>query len=107
LDSLDEFCQSGLLNYYSAFAGLCDQPDHLIKTQIKLIKQIPTLLKQHNPMFASIQASSTKNGINFEAIKFGTDLIKQIAEIDPFYNLKFAITFNVAPNIPFFPSAYS
>ncbi|MBD3353924.1 MAG: DUF711 family protein [Candidatus Lokiarchaeota archaeon] len=105
LDALDDFCDDGLLDFYSAHAGLCDQVEDLTKTQIKLINRIPSLLSEHENMFTSLQVSSL-HGINFEAIQHASELTKEIAKIDGFLNLKFAATFNVKPNTPFFPSAY-
>lgn len=106
LELLDDYCNQGLVNYYTAFSGLCDQMEVLTETQKKLINKIPSLLSSHNNMFSSIQVASKSQGINFEAIAFCSDLIKQNSNLDSFQNLRFAVLFNVPPNIPFFPSAY-
>jgi uncharacterized protein (UPF0210 family) len=106
LEILDDLVKQNLINYYSAFPGLCDQVEKLSNTQIKLIQKIPELLHKHQAMFASIQVSSSKNGINLEGIQQCASLIRQNATYDAFQNLKFAVTFNVEPNTPFFPSAF-
>lgn len=106
LELLDDYCNQGLINYYTAFSGLCDQIERLTETQQKLIKNIPALLSAHKNMFSSIQVASNSQGINFEAISLCSDLIKQNSNLDSFQNLRFAVLFNVPPNIPFFPSAY-
>lgn len=105
LEALDDFCEEHLIDFYSAHAGLCDQTESLTQTQKKLIKKLPKLLRDHKNMFTSLQLSS-KNGMNFEAIRFAGEITKKLSEIDPFLNLKYASTFNVPPNTPFFPSAY-
>lgn len=106
LEELDNIVKKGILDYYSAFPGLCDQAESLTETQKILMNKIPELLKEHEYMFSSIQTSSTSRGINLEAIAESSHVIKSIEESDSFQNLKFAVTFNVPPNTPFFPSAY-
>ncbi|MHA1821833.1 MAG: DUF711 family protein [Promethearchaeota archaeon] len=119
LDALDELIEDKILDYYSAFSGLCNQSEHLTITQKKLMRRIPELLVEHENMFSSIQVGSSvslsdtlkteekgRNILNLEAISESAGLIKQLSKIDPFMNLKFAVTINVPPNTPFFPSAY-
>lgn len=106
LSQLDALINEGLLGIYSFCPGLCDQSDALTLTQKMLIEELPELMKTHPNMFSSLQAASTQNGINFEALKAGAQIIQGLATPDPFNNVQFAVTFNVKPNTPFFPSAY-
>ncbi|MCP4761691.1 MAG: DUF711 family protein [archaeon] len=106
LDTIDEFNSRGLVDYYSFLPGLCDHIEPLNELEQNILTKIPNLLKKHENMFTSIQVSSKTNGINFEAISKCANMIKEIGKEDPFTNLKFAVTFNVPPNTPFFPSAY-
>lgn len=105
LEALDDFCDEKMLDFYAAHSGLCDQTERLTATQKKLIEKLPQQLAEHENMFTNLQVSST-NGINFEAIREGAKITKGLSAIDPFLNLKYAVTFNVPANTPFFPSAY-
>ncbi|MHA1746516.1 MAG: DUF711 family protein [Promethearchaeota archaeon] len=104
--TLDQYVQEGILGIYSFLPGLCDQESPLTPTQIQLLTDLPRMLKAHPNMFTSVQVASMKHGINFEAIHAGTKIIQDLATPDPFVNVQFAITTNVPPNTPFFPSAY-
>jgi len=106
LPILEGFVKENLLGIYAYTPGLCDQPESLTKTQLKIMKNIPNLIYKYPNMFTSIQAGSNHGGLNFEAIKESTKIIQKLSSPDPFQNVKFAVTFNVPPNTPFFPSAY-
>ncbi len=103
---LEGFVKDNLLGIYAFIPGLCDQSEPMTRTQLKLIEDIPNLIYRYPNMFTSIQAGSNSGGINFEAIKESTKIIQKLSKPDPFQNVKFAVTFNVPPNTPFFPSAY-
>ncbi len=106
LSMLEEFVKEDLLGIYAFMPGLCDQTEPMTQTQLNLMEDIPSLIYKYPNMFTSIQAGSNSGGINFEAIKESTKIIQKLSKPDPFQNVKFAVTFNVPPNIPFFPSAY-
>jgi uncharacterized protein (UPF0210 family) len=106
LQYLDILTQKNLLDFYSFLPGLCDQSLILTQTQKRCLKELIPQLKTHHKMFSSVQVSSVKNGISFEAINRCAEIIPKLADKDPFTNLQFAVTFNVPPNTPFFPSAY-
>lgn len=106
LPILEDFVKDKLLGIYAFIPGLCDQIESMTKTQIELMNDIPILIYKYPNMFTSIQAGSNHGGINFEAIKESTKIIQKLSQPDPFQNVKFAVTFNVPPNTPFFPSAY-
>ena len=106
LQILEDFVKENLLGIYAFMPGLCDQIEPMTQTQLKLMKDIPNLIYKYPNMFTSIQAGSNRGGLNFEAIKESTKIIQKVSTPDPFQNVKFAVTFNVPPNTPFFPSAY-
>lgn len=103
---LDQYVNKGILGIYSFLPGLCDQETPLTPIQYQLLEDLPRMLKAHPNMFTSVQVASTENGINFDAIHTGMKIIRELATPDPFVNVQFAITTNVPPNTPFFPSAY-
>ena len=103
---LESLVQEKLLGIYAFASGLYDQADELTDLQKCALKQIPSLFAQFPNLFSSIQVASTENGINFQAIHDCVDVILQNGLQDPFSNLRFAVTMNVPPNTPFFPSAY-
>ena len=106
LPILEDFVKENLLGIYAFIPGLCDQMEPMTQTQLKLMNDIPNLIYKYPNMFTSIQAGSNHGGLNFEAIKESTKIIQKLSNPDPFQNVKFAVTFNVPPNTPFFPSAY-
>jgi len=106
LPILEEFVKENLLGIYAFMPGLCDQIEPMSQTQLKLMGDISNLIYKYSNMFTSIQAGSNRGGINFEAIKESTKIIQKLSKPDPFQNVKFAVTFNVPSNTPFFPSAY-
>jgi len=106
LPILEDFVKDKLLGIYAFMPSLCDQMESMTQTQLELMKDIPNLIYKYPNMFTSIQAGSNSGGINFEAIKESTKIIQKLSKPDPFQNVKFAVTFNVPPNTPFFPSAY-
>ena len=103
---LEDFVKENLLGIYAFMPGLCDQLESMNNSQLELMNDIPNLIYKYPNMFTSIQAGSNRGGINFEAIKESTKIIQKLSKPDPFQNVKFAVTFNVPPNAPFFPSAY-
>ncbi|MHA1729281.1 MAG: DUF711 family protein, partial [Promethearchaeota archaeon] len=106
LSLIDDLISQKMLDYYSFFPGLCDQTEQLTETQKKILSQLPELLQNHENLFSSIQVSSVSGGINLQAIMECAVIIRKLAKINPFLNLRFATTFNVPQNTPFFPSAY-
>jgi hypothetical protein len=106
LTILENLVKENLLGIYAFMPGLCDQMESMTNLQLKLMNDIPNLIYKYPNMFTSIQAGSNRGGINFEAIKESTKIIQKLSQPDPFQNVKFAVTFNVPPNTPFFPSAY-
>ncbi|QEE15219.1 DUF711 family protein [Promethearchaeum syntrophicum] len=106
LPILEGFTKENLLGIYAYTPGLCDQVESLTPMQCKIMKNIPDLIYKYPNMFTSIQAGSNHGGLSFEAIKESTKIIQRLSKPDPFQNVKFAVTFNVPPNTPFFPSAY-
>ena len=106
LPILEDLVKDKLLGIYAFMPGLCDQMEPMTNTQLELMEDIPNLIYKYPNMFNSIQAGSNRGGINFEAIKESTKIIQKLSKPDPFQNVKFAVTFNVPPNTPFFPSAY-
>ena len=106
LPILEDFVKDNLIGIYAFMPGLCDQIESMTQSQLKLMDDIPNLIYKYPNMFTSIQAGSNRGGINFEAIKESTKIIQKISKPDPFQNVKFAVTFNVPPNTPFFPSTY-
>ena len=103
---LEDLVNEKLMGIYAFMPGLCDQPINLTDSQFELLNDIPNLIYKYPNMFTSIQVGSNREGINFQAIKECTKIIQQLSHPDPFQNVKFAVTFNVPPNTPFFPSAY-
>ncbi len=106
LPILEDLVKDNLLGIYAFMPGLCDQMEHMTNTQLELMRDIPNLIYKYPNMFTSIQAGSNREGLNFETIKESTKIIQKLSMPDPFQNVKFAVTFNVPPNTPFFPSAY-
>ncbi|UYP48695.1 hypothetical protein NEF87_004980 [Candidatus Lokiarchaeum ossiferum] len=106
LTEMDSLVEEELLGIYSFCPGLCDQSTPLTISQKMIIDELPILMKSHSNMFSSLQVASTQQGINFEAVKAGAQIIQHLSTPDPFQNVQFAVTFNVKPNTPFFPSAY-
>ncbi len=106
LPILEDLVKDKLLGIYAFMPGLCDQMEPMTNTQLELMEDIPNLIYKYPNMFTSIQAGSNREGLNFEAIKESTKIIQKLSKPDPFQNVKFAVTFNVPPNTPFFPSAY-
>jgi hypothetical protein len=102
----DQLIQDKLLGIYSLCPGLCAQDSNLTPDQITLLQKLPKLLLDHPNMFSSVQIANTKKGIHFDALKYGIEIIQELASPDPFKNVQFALTCNVLPNTPFFPSAY-
>lgn len=106
LEFIDSLTKHHLLDFYSYLPGLCDQTSELSPTQKRVFEALPQHFANHPVMFSSIQVSSVSNGLSLQAIQKCANLIKSLADKDPFVNLQFAATFNVPPNTPFFPSAY-
>ena len=67
------------MGIYAYTPGLCDQPESLTKTQLKIMKNIPNLIYKYPNMFTSIQAGSNHGGLNFEAIKESTKIIQKLS----------------------------
>lgn len=105
-DFLEEMVKANLLNIYSYSPGLLDKPSSLSQNDLNLLENLPNLINSHPNMFTSLQVGSTQNGINFHALEEAVKVIFKLAGPDPFQNVKYAITFNVPSNTPFFPSAY-
>ena len=95
-----------MLGIYSFVPIVADHPQSLSPLQTEILQQLPELLKNHPNMFSSIQVASTKRGLNIHALRQAGSIIRDLSTPDPFRNVQFAITFNVPPNTPFFPSAY-
>ncbi|MHA1583863.1 MAG: DUF711 family protein, partial [Promethearchaeota archaeon] len=106
LEVLDSLVQDNLLGIYSFAALLCDQQDSLTSTQEKILSLLSSLLKSHPSMFSSVQVASTQGGFSFQAIEKTAKIIQDLSIPNPFTNVQFAMTANVPPNTPFFPSAY-
>ena len=106
IDLLEKRCVKHDFEYFACCEILADENKQIKYFEKILSKEIPELLKERNAFFSSMQVASTEHGINLYALKQCAKIIKNLAEPDPFQNLKFCVSSNVEPDTPFFPSAY-
>jgi uncharacterized protein (UPF0210 family) len=71
-----------------------------------LLNEVPNFIKRRDKFFSSVHVASKENGINLSALRSSAKIIKTLSEPDPFKNLNFCVSSNVAPDTPFFPAAY-
>ncbi|MHA1439180.1 MAG: DUF711 family protein [Promethearchaeota archaeon] len=94
------------INYFSCAMMLADYLQDFSIFERLLLNEVPQFLKKYENLFLSLPAASTRNGINFAALRSGAKIIKKLSSPDPFKNLQFCVSSNVEPNTPFFPAAY-
>ncbi len=99
-------CKKHGFDYFACCAAVIDGQISFEDLEILLSINLPNFLKKWDNFFSSLNVASTKNGIDLTALKLSAKIIKNLAEPDPFNNLKFCLSSNVEPDTPFFPSAY-
>jgi len=98
--------KSHKISYFACCTMLADELKDFGLFERLLLGEFPRILKAFDNVFTSLPVASSRNGINFSALKAGAKIIKNLSSPDPFNNLKFCISANVKPNTPFFPAAY-
>ena len=73
-----------------------------------LIGQIPEILAATDGVFVSVMAATTRDGVNLATVRAAAEALVRIGKLDAegAASRRFALTANVQPNGPFFPSAY-
>ncbi|MCH8195145.1 MAG: DUF711 family protein [Chloroflexi bacterium] len=73
-----------------------------------LIGQIPDILAATEGVFVSVMAATTRDGVNLATVRAAAEALVRIGKLDAegAASRRFALTANVQPNGPFFPSAY-
>ncbi|MFX1314329.1 MAG: DUF711 family protein [Promethearchaeota archaeon] len=92
--------------YFACCMMLADQIQELGIFEKLLLNEVPQFIRNNEIFFTSLPVASSETGINISALKSSAKIIKQLSDPDPFNNLRFCISANVKPNIPFFPVAY-
>ncbi len=94
------------IDYFACCMMLANQIQELGIFEKLLLNEVPQFIKNSENFFTSLPLASTETGINISAIKSSAKIIKKLSEPDPFNNLRFCVSSNVKPNVPFFPAAY-
>lgn len=94
------------IDYFACCMMLANQIQELGIFEKLLLNEVPQFIKNSESFFTSLPLASVESGINIAALKSSAKIIKNLSEPDPFNNLRFCVSANVKPNIPFFPAAY-
>jgi uncharacterized protein (UPF0210 family) len=94
------------INYFACCMMLANQIQELGIFEKLLLNEVPQFIRNSENFFTSLPVASIKAGINITALKSSAKIIKKLSEPDPFTNLRFCVSSNVKPNVPFFPAAY-
>lgn len=94
------------IDYFACCMMLANQIQELGIFEKLLLNEVPQFIKNSEIFFTSLPLASVDTGINIAALKSSANIIKKLSEPDPFNNLRFCVSANVKPNIPFFPAAY-
>lgn len=94
-------------DYFASCAVIADEQIQKFGIYEKLLlNEIPMFIKRRDKFFTSVHVASKENGINLPALRSSAKIIKELSQPDPFNNLNFCVSTNVAPDTPFFPAAY-
>ena len=102
---LKETCETFKFDCFSSCLMLADKYNEIKHLEKFMTQDFPNLINNIRIFFSSLVVSSTLNGVNLTALKYGAKIIKKLSE-DPFYNLKFCISSNVKADTPFYPASY-
>jgi len=94
------------IDYFACCTMLADELKDFGLFERLLLGAFPKILKNFDNVFTSLPVASSRNGINFAALKSGAKMIKSLSSPDPLNNLRFCVTANVKGGNPFFPCAY-
>lgn len=102
--ALDAAAKSTGVNFIGGFSALAHKG--FTKSDLRLIKSIPTALTQTELVCSSVNLASTRAGINMDAVALMGRIIKQTADIDPMGCAKLVVFSNAVEDNPFMAGAF-
>ena len=102
--TLDRAAHETGVNFIGGFSALAHKG--FTKSDLRLIKSIPTALTQTELVCSSVNLASTRAGINMDAVALMGRIIKQTADIDPMGCAKLVVFSNAVEDNPFMAGAF-
>ena len=102
--TLDRAAEAVGINFIGGFSALCHKG--FTESDLKLIRSIPQALTQTKIVCSSINAASTRAGINMDAVKLMGRIVKETSEIDPVGCAKLVVFSNAVEDNPFMAGAF-
>ena len=102
--TLDKAAKAVGVNFIGGFSALAHKG--FTDSDLRLIRSIPTALTQTDLVCSSVNVSSTRSGINMDAVALMGQIIRQTADIDPMGCAKLVFFANAVEDNPFMAGAF-